>query len=303
MATSISTVIEVVIGLAFMFATLSLIASGAQELIASAFSLRAMTLEKGIENMLGDPKAAEDVYAHPLIQSLYRPRRKPSYIPPDKFALALLDAKAKAAVDVASAAKDSVKAAIDNIPEVRLRKTLDVLWRDAGEDAAKFRKSVEQWYDSSMERVSGWYRRLAQIILLVLGLFLAVGLNINAITVTQRLWADGPLRAAVDQQAQNAKPLPTTDSTTFKEGLDNVQSGLDTVKGLSLPLGWGPKNAPSLSTWYLAAAGWLLTAIAVSMGAPFWFDLLGKVTKLRSTGDRPAPSTEPTPAQPAAPAT
>ena len=29
--------------------------------------------------------------------------------------------------------------------------------------------------------------------------------------------------------------------------------------------------------------GWLLTALAVSMGAPFWFDLLNKFIVIRST--------------------
>lgn len=32
--------------------------------------------------------------------------------------------------------------------------------------------------------------------------------------------------------------------------------------------------------------GWLITALAVSLGAPFWFDLLNKIVRLRSTGPR-----------------
>ena len=41
--------------------------------------------------------------------------------------------------------------------------------------------------------------------------------------------------------------------------------------------------------------GLLMTVAAVSLGAPFWFDLLGKVAQLRSTGKReePAPQKEP----------
>ena len=30
--------------------------------------------------------------------------------------------------------------------------------------------------------------------------------------------------------------------------------------------------------------GWLFTAAAVSLGAPFWFDLLSRVAKLRGAG-------------------
>jgi hypothetical protein len=34
--------------------------------------------------------------------------------------------------------------------------------------------------------------------------------------------------------------------------------------------------------------GWLITALAISLGAPFWFDLLNKLVKLRAAGPRPA---------------
>lgn len=36
--------------------------------------------------------------------------------------------------------------------------------------------------------------------------------------------------------------------------------------------------------WPLKIAGMLLTALAVSLGAPFWFDLLGKLVNMRATG-------------------
>ncbi len=29
--------------------------------------------------------------------------------------------------------------------------------------------------------------------------------------------------------------------------------------------------------------GWILTAVAISMGAPFWFDMLNKVVAVRSS--------------------
>ncbi len=47
------------------------------------------------------------------------------------------------------------------------------------------------------------------------------------------------------------------------------------------------KKIPSLK----AILGWMVTAIAISMGANFWFDLLGKVINVRNTGGKPSPST------------
>ncbi len=172
-----------------------------------------------------------------------------------------------------------------------MRDTLDLLWRDAKADIGAFRRNVEGWFDDAMERVSGWYRRLTQAMLLGLGLLLAIGLNVNAVTVAQRLWTDAPLRAAVVQRSQEAYELPPGQEQTVEEALRSVESGLKSVGALSLPIGWTEDARPS--TWYGAIAGWMLTAIAIVMGAPFWFDLLGRVARLRSTGVRPPTSLPP----------
>jgi hypothetical protein len=84
-------------------------------------------------------------------------------------------------------------------------------------------------------------------------------------------------------------------------------------KQLNLPLGWCDElpwlrdslpalrgkttaTAPvapesetgSIILWFfLKIIGILFTAGAVSMGAPFWFDLMNKVIYLRNTGKRP----------------
>jgi peptidoglycan hydrolase-like protein with peptidoglycan-binding domain len=39
--------------------------------------------------------------------------------------------------------------------------------------------------------------------------------------------------------------------------------------------------------WSLMLAGWLLLAVAATLGAPFWFDLLGRLIKLRAAGAKP----------------
>lgn len=280
----LSAVLEVAVGLSFLFATLSLIASGAHEMLAAVLALRAKTLQKGVANLLADPGKAEAIYAHPLIRSLYRDKRRPSYIPREKFALAFVDTYVQPAVGSVAGQVAAVDGAIAGLPEGRIRESLDVLWRDARGDAARFRHSVETWFDDSMERVSGWYRRLTQAILFGLGVLLAVGMNINAVTVAQQLWSDAPLRAAVAATATKVEPPADDGAESVKEQLDDVQTGIKTVEGIGLPIGWTDSARPS--TWYGAVAGWLFTAVAISMGAPFWFDLLGRVARIRTTGVR-----------------
>jgi hypothetical protein len=63
---------------------------------------------------------------------------------------------------------------------------------------------------------------------------------------------------------------------------------LQNVGALGLPLGWSaddPRTMPSwgFMVWLSKVSGWLLTAVAISLGAPFWFDLLSKFMIVRST--------------------
>ncbi|RPH79952.1 MAG: hypothetical protein EHM80_06530 [Nitrospiraceae bacterium] len=70
------------------------------------------------------------------------------------------------------------------------------------------------------------------------------------------------------------------------------QMSAETEK-LGLPIGWSreskdPKALPSdVGGWALKIIGLLLTAIAVSLGAPFWFDVLNKLINIRSAGKQP----------------
>jgi hypothetical protein len=69
-----------------------------------------------------------------------------------------------------------------------------------------------------------------------------------------------------------------------------VRGDLDALR---LPIGWTKaplirhdSHGKILSTdgeWLEAIAGWLVTAFAASLGAPFWFDLLNKIMVIRST--------------------
>ena len=85
-----SSILDVVIGLAYVYLILSLIVSAANEMFTSVLRWRARTLKAGITELL-DAELAGRFYAHPLIAKLGAPRRDPSYLPARTFSLALLD--------------------------------------------------------------------------------------------------------------------------------------------------------------------------------------------------------------------
>ena len=86
--------IDVAIGLAFCYVTLSLVCSSIQEIIAGVFGLRSRNLKRGIENLVGN-EYARALYDHPLIKGLRKPNRLPSYLNAEIFGAALIEVVAQ----------------------------------------------------------------------------------------------------------------------------------------------------------------------------------------------------------------
>jgi hypothetical protein len=283
-----STVLDVAIGLVFVFLLLSLICSAANELVEMALKNRAKDLEKGISELIGSSAATTqfmaEIYDHGLVNSLFRGQyqtiskwKLPSYIPARNFALAILDVKA------AWTTAGAVEKTLPN----NVKTAIEALEKTAAGDAKKLQESVEDWYNSAMDRVSGWYKRRTQTFILVMGLIVAIAVNVDCVEIAQRLSSDASLRQGVVALAEAAgKGDQTKDANT--QAVDVIKENIKTLNGLGLPIGW-PDNAekPSWGRALYASErhclGWILTALAVSLGAPFWFDMLNKLIVVRST--------------------
>ncbi|HTG16708.1 MAG TPA: hypothetical protein VK747_15770 [Blastocatellia bacterium] len=344
-----STVLEVVMGVIFVYLALSLVCTAANELIASLTTWRASNLAHGIRNLLNYKTTDEllkGIYNHPLIQSLYRDsKRLPSYIPSRTFALALMDIIVPAGSsdrDTLDGIREAVKkAATNKVIDKQVSDALLVLIDEAGNTAvsevqkaetalSKVQENVETWFNDSMERVSGWYKRKTQALIFALALVFAVALNVDTIMITKRLSSDSALRAAVVAAAEKSAQQPVVVAppanqasgaqTSGQGGAeartgDAIQSVLnkqDALQSLGLPIGWGDRrNWPGgddhkgwqlFWDWLAKVFGLLLTAGAASLGAPFWFDMLNKIVSIRSSGKAPeekqkSPKEVPTPTE------
>jgi hypothetical protein len=278
-----STILDAAIGMVFIYLLASLVVSAANELIASMLKLRAKNLFSGVKELLqeGDKSTLTSMlYQHPLISGLSKKGGKPSYIPSRTFVLALLDVIAPIDKDTPRT-MDQLQSAINNLPEP-LKKALTTLFDEAGHDIEQFKSQLEIWFNSTMERVSGWYKRRTQWIQLVFAIALVVCLNIDSVHIGRTLFAvHSPLREALVEQA---KPFLASHNDT----LEHVTAAISTV---SLPIGWAEfhwkglsQSAPDILSRF---PGWFITALAVSLGAPFWFDLLNKFINIRGAGKAP----------------
>jgi hypothetical protein len=51
---------------------------------------------------------------------------------------------------------------------------------------------------------------------------------------------------------------------------------------------WSNVKGQSAGNWGAKIVGWLITALAVTLGAPFWFELLSKLVNVRGSGPKPS---------------
>jgi hypothetical protein len=312
--------LDVALGLAFAFFVFAITCSGINEAIASTMRWRAQDLERGLWELLRDPEegtaALEKLKAHPLIEPMLYPPNKgvaaaspplgangrpktsrktdlPSYIPSRTFVTALLGFEQQAIAvagdaDITSSLR-KIDKSIAAIPSARVRLALTALLHHAQGDAVLFRRNAEQWYDDQMERVSGWYKQRVQKVLWILAFVVAFAVNADSLQMAKRLWVEPSVRSALVQQAQ----------TTAGKGNDSS----NTLARIPVPLGWhlaserhDPQGFPFYERWSMLwdllakLIGLSITAVAITFGAPFWFDTLSKLARLRNSGAPPPAS-------------
>lgn len=376
--------IDVGIGMALMFLFVSVICSAVREIGELAIKTRASSLAAAIAQMLDTdqvPGRIDAFYNGPLISALFKGDyqdalvgflRKwvpfvgrtalPSYIPADSFAKAVFQL-ARDDNQAAGLMTPNATLAIGDLrnwaastPTDGLKQAVQSALDSAGGELATAQAALEQWFDSAMATVSGAYKARTQLWLLLIGFVTAAAMNIDAVTVMQRLSTDDTLRDAVVAQAgamlatcaqdqahcivkpgvpapasspaaptagvaaapspvsTTTAPAPAAPTTPAVIASADVDAQVGEIKAVTAqmmevgwPIGWeGGKPAPQFSLlgtsghssaqiyaaldlpqklqWWLAiVGGWLITAIGVTFGAPFWFDMLNRFTVVRST--------------------
>lgn len=310
-----SDIIDAAIGLFLVYLLFSVLSSALNEWIVGHLrGMRAKMLEQAIERMLASPELKKEFYDLPLIKSLASSdKTKPSYISSEMFLdslVTLLKNKAKAAD--ANLDQLSVEKASENLESLTklLRENLGSLpvqpillsLLSGARDIDDARRKLEVWFNEAMERASGWYKKHVQICMAIIAVGLAVIFNVDTFTIARELLGNSQLRAVLVASAEETvkqNSITNSSSTDIAQMAGKIQS-------LNLPIGWPActnfmelpsKGTEAQITWLrpgetlpMKIGGLLVTAGAISMGAPFWFDLLGKLVNLRAAGSKPAPT-------------
>ena len=319
--------IEVIIGLVFVVLLLSIIVSLVNEIIVTNIKLRSRVLKKSITQLLNDTNQNQEIlgdkfYQHPLIKKLTKNKWiLPAYVSPSTFSKVVVDI-----LQDHQGKEGTIKDTINNLPENSETKiVLLTLLNDANCDTDKFKQNIEEWFNESMVRLSGWYKRYTQLQLFVIGCIAAIVLNVDIIHISKELSdnkekriqlvesARDYIRSKEDEVVTNKKTTEeimsnrminsnseqNTDSLLFllkndeilikeyKEKINHYEKELSNIKGeinsLSGLVGifWeGKVTGPStlikaiIHAPISAYLGWLITALATSLGSAFWFDML-----------------------------
>ncbi len=241
--------------------------------------------------------------------------------------------------------------ALDYLPK-SFKDSLGILARRAGtrtQGAAtsviNFRDEVATWFDRSMTRTSGVYKRNAKGVAIIVGLSIAMFTNSDTFHIFSRVSSDDELRRVITDRASQVTATDGPPSRSIRQDLSSLKEQTQEVlSDIPLPITWNPRNlsqqldcpynpdATALQTdtqisslltrnqWdelYKSCmgttsvpdstlpmqvlqmisnkplaflrmfSGWWISGIAIAMGAPFWFDLLGKIVNVRNSGSKP----------------
>lgn len=238
-------------------------------------------------------------------------RRLPSYLSSRTFARAAIDVVAPNSDGKTTI--DDLIAGVENLPEGPLKSYVESVLKTTDDDIKNVREGLEQWYDDHMARVSGWYKRHVRWISLLIGAVLVLAFNVNSLALARSLYTDQALRDTVVTQAVSSANCGPDQEASAK-CLDEVRGAIADFRNAGLPIGWPTSTDITCSSlpcpwleahglanptmdgiddlWFflVVLAGWIIMVLTLLPGSRFWFDLLGRLGSLRSTGPKPPSS-------------
>jgi hypothetical protein len=282
-----SSFIDVAIGLILVYAVFSTACMVMTEWWSRMNTARPLQLKKYIATMIGDDQWTENkFYEHPLIVGLDTEHlhlgsgttkmRPPSYIPERTFALTV--------IDLAFVENEHHHLTInEDVPE-QFKVTLRALTNCTRNSCQHTQDRLERWFVESMGRLTGRYTRYAHTVVMVFSILVTIGFNVDTLLLAKTF----TLNPARTQAAVSLAGQLSQQSNDPKAALQKIGPSF---QKLNLPLGYPDADWPpnsNVSLYFIAkGAGWLFTICALSLGAPFWFDLLSRIMNIRQAGPKP----------------
>lgn len=268
----IAKLVSTILGAGLIYLVVSFVAIGINEWLSGARGSRGKFLKQGIKRLLPDAPIFRRAMRHPLISGMYRDQamlgNPPSYISPANFAAALLDvvwtrARVAGCNPTAGTRLDRLRLSLETLEHDHPVVAASILAAiDRSADYEQASAAIEGWYSRCMERVTGWYARFVRKRIFVIALLIAAAVNIGGIHVARAFWESAP---GVSSRVEawpvgyscvgGSAPAGAAASGCARAFVSEVT----TLAGLADLLG--------------SILDWLVTAVAVALGAPYLFQL------------------------------
>jgi hypothetical protein len=278
-------------------------------------------LVSGVKALVNDPNfdgLAQQLFAHAAVN----PRgpgpsdplkNSPSYIDATQFARALLDISGLSATSATAAAQApgpqaiaALQANVNGVADPQIKQLLQGVINRCSGDIQQIETELASWFDAAMDRISGDFKRWTQLATFIIALVVAFVINLDSVRVATLLWEQPMLADRLKASSQ----LPVTAGAGDPKTEQAAEADLKAMLEAGLPVGWAPGHFMEASDkdgnwkplWPLendnnsnlgfantlrCVLGWLITAFAALFGAPFWFDALQTVIRLKGSGPSP----------------
>jgi len=316
--TSLYALLDVAIVLTGIYTALSCVVSWSNEQIAAVLLLRGETLYVGVLNLvMGEASLASGIFEHPLVTctrndkngkpDLSKPYR-PSYLDARSFSVALWqsvnEGKASASANVAAtvvgapqALISSLSNSVDALSNPELKKALSSLLEQAGNDYKQLLAVTDGWFNAQMDRVSGWYKRKSQYFITGIALAVVVVSGLDSLEIATRLYADPDAREKIVAGISAAVPPATSrssDSINQQSVISPQEQAVTKAIDAQALTNFGSFfHLPWNGGYWHHIPGMFVTLVALTLGGPFWFDLLSSLVNVRSAGRKPQRGDQP----------
>ncbi|QQR97772.1 MAG: hypothetical protein IPK18_13195 [Sphingobacteriales bacterium] len=295
-------IIEVAISLIVVFFLLSSLVSFINELTAMFINRRGRLLYKSLEMLFGDNNILNNLYSSTQIKDLSTlptlsgkfnkinpfSNNKPEYIGADDFSTALIE-KLLGNITLSSNI-NNLQTTINNLPEsplkTKLTEILLLLNENGNANIQNFKIEVSNLFNNYMNSVTVIYKNSTKVFIFIISLIITISLNVDSIKLFKYFYNQPEARQVVISYAEknivnndtaSKFNFTITDSAKIAEFKEKKDILLNDIIGFDLPIGACVCKDKSVNIF-----GLFITVIALTLGAPFWYDLLMKLINARN---------------------
>lgn len=287
---SVSTILEICIGLVLIYYILGLIVSVVTSWFTKGLQIRANDLEDYLKDLFHNEAKLNDIMDYPLITALKPIRLTPivglitgrtteyktEKIPPATFLQAFIGQAIDSNLNIDDL-KKAVVSVTNTLPdESQLKQDLNQLVEDAGTNATQLLDTLESWFDGVMQKASEIYTAHARRIVITLALVITLVTGADSIDIAKQLWDQPNLRAVAA-----AKAVEIAEGSELEPDIKILITTLDDLELEYHNDWWNTRNtADSPYAIPLKVLGLAITWAAVAQGSSFWYDLMKKITSI-----------------------